>query len=369
MRTLARRLGAALTGAAVIALAAPQAAAEGVLNVYNWAEYIGEHTLANFEEEFDVKVTYDLYDSVETADAKLLAGGSDYDLVMHAGTAIARLIPAGILHKLDKSKLPNWKHLRGDVLDQMSADWDPGNEHIVPYMWGTVGVTYNPDLVESFAPDAPIGSIDMIFKPEHMEKLSKCGVSFMDSVIYVIPMALAYLGLDPGSTNKDDYKKVEELLLQVRPYIKTFDNYAYQRLPEKEFCVCVTGGPDGLLAIAGAEEAGADIRLEFFSPPGKGAANLWVDGWVIPADAKNVENAHLFLDYMMRPEVAAGDSNYTWYATANADAFDLINPMVTGSAAVFPPPEAVADMYTGSVLPQKIARLRTRTWTRFKSGM
>ena len=368
MKTLVRLLGAVVTGGAAIALSAPQAAAEGVLNVYNWAEYIGENTIANFEEEFGIEVTYDLYDSVETADAKLLAGASGYDVVSHAGTAIGRLIPAGILQELDKSKLPNWKHLRSDILDQLTS-WDPGNAHIVPYMWGTHGVTYNPDLLESYAPDAPIGSMDMIFKPEHMEKLSKCGVSFLDSPTDVIPMALAYLGLNPSSTNRDDYKKAEELLLQIRPYIKTFDNYAYQRMPEKEFCVCVTWGPDGLLAIAGAEEAGADIRLEFFSPPGKGAANLWVDGWVIPADAKNVENAHLFLNYLMRPEVAAGDSNTTWYASANADAFDLINPEVTGSAAVFPSSEAVADMYTGVVVPPKIERVRTRTWTKFKSGM
>ena len=201
-----------------------------------------------------------------------------------------------------------------------------------------------------------------------MEKIAECGVSFLDSPTDVIPMALAYLGKDPFSTNKDDYKEVEELLLKVRPYIKTFDNYAYQRMPEKEFCVAVTWGPDGLLAMSGAAEADTGVVLDFFLPPGQGAANLWVDGWVVPADAKNVENAYLFLNYMMRPEVAANDSNYTWYATANKDSIPLIDEEVTSSPAAFPTSEEVAMMYPTKPLPPKMERVRTRTWTNFKAG-
>ena len=228
------------------------ASAEGTLNVYNWAEYIGEETIANFEKEFDIKVTYDNYDSVETADAKLLSGSTGYDVVSHSGTQIGRLIPADILLPLDKSKLDNFKNLREDVVSQVASNWDPGNKYIVPYMWGTHGVTYNEELVKATHPDAPIGSMDMIFNPEHMEKLAECGVSFLDSPTDVLPMALAHLGLDPSSTEADDYAKAGELLASIRPYIKTFDNYAYQRMPEKEFCVAVTWGPDGLLAMSGA---------------------------------------------------------------------------------------------------------------------
>ena len=370
MRSATRLPLASLMSASALclALAAPQVAAEGTLNVYNWADYIGDDTIANFEKEFNVEVVYDNYDSVETVDAKLLAGSSGYDVVSHAGSAIGRLAPAGILQKLDKSRLPNWKHLREDILEQLSMNWDPGNAYVVPFMWGTHGVTYNPELVKAVAPDVPIGSMDMIFRPEHMEKLSKCGVAFLDSPTDIIPMALAYLGLDPASTDKADYKKVEELLMPIRPYIKTFDNYAYQRMLEKEFCVCVTWGPDGLLAVLGAEEADVDITLEFFHPPGKGAANFWVDGWVIPADAKNVENAHLFLNYMMRPEVAAADSNSTYYANANKDSFDMVDPVLLASHAAYPPPEAVADMYPLANVPRKIQRVRTRTWTNFRAG-
>ena len=344
------------------------ASAEGTLNVYNWAEYIGEETIANFEKEFGIKVTYDNYDSVETADAKLLAGNSGYDVVSHSGAMIARLIPADILQPLDKSKLDNFKHMRGDVMGQLGAQWDPDNKFIVPYMWGTHGVTYNEELVKQTHPDAPIGSLDMIFNPEHISKLAECGVSFLDSPTDIIPMALAYLGLDPSSTKKEDYDKAGELLATIRPHIKTFDNYAYQRMPEKEFCVAVTWGPDGLLAMSGAAEANTGVVLDFFSPSGQGTAQFWVDGWVIPKDAKNVENAHKFLNYMMRPEVAAADSDFTWYATANEAAIPLIDAAVTGSIAAFPPAEAVDQMYTMTVVPPKVERTRTRTWTSFKAG-
>ncbi len=347
---------------------AGSAYSEGTLNVYNWAEYIGEDTISNFEAEFGIDVTYDNYDSVETVDAKLLAGNSGYDVVSHSGSQVAKLIPTGVITTLDTSRLPNMKHLSEAVVSQIAEKWDPDNNHFIPYMWGTHGVTYNEELIRSVFPDAPIGSMDLIFKPENMEKLAECGVSFLDSPTDVIPMALSYMGLDPNTNDRKDYKAVLDMLLQIRPYIKTFDNYAYQRMVEKEFCLAVTWGPDGLLAISTAEEAGADVTLNFFLPPGDRKANLWVDGWVIPSDAKNVDNAYLFLNYMMRPEVAAGDSDYTWYATANADAVPLIDPAVTSSEASFPPPEAVARMYTLEVLPPKVQRVMTRTWTNFKAG-
>lgn len=369
MNTISELFKRSAVGAAALGLAlgAGSAMAEGVLNVTNWAEYIGEETIANFEKEFDIEVTYDNYDSAEAIDSKLLAGSSGYDVVSHSATMIARLIPAGILQPIDKSKLPNMSNIRPDVIAQLEGR-DPGNNYIVPYMWGTHGVTYNEEFVKETYPDAPIGSLDLIFKPEHMEKLAKCGVSFLDSPTDVIPMALAYLGKDPASTKAEDYKEVEEMLLKIRPYIKTFDNYAYQRMPEKEFCVAVTWGPDGLLAMSGAEEANTGVVLDFFLPPGDGAANIWVDGWVIPADAKNVENAHLFLDYMMRPDVAAGDTNFTWYASANEAAMSMIDEAVTGSEAVYPSAESVGIMYALKPVPPKVERIRTRTWTNFKAG-
>ena len=356
------------TLSAALLLFATGVHAEGVLKVYNWAEYIGEETIANFEKEYGIEVTYDNYDSVETVDAKLIAGNSGYDVVSHASSSIARLLPAGVIKKLDTSRLPNFKHMSKDIMAQVAKNWDPNNEYIVPFMWGTHGVTYNEEFVRSVFPDAPIGSMDLIFKPENMEKLAECGVSFLDSPGDMVPMALAYLGLDPSSTNRKDYNAVSELFASIRPYIKTFDNYAYIRMPEKEFCVSVTWGPDGLFAESAAEEAGTGVDLDFYYPPGEGKANIWVDGWIVPSDAQNVDNAYLFLNYMMRPEVAAADSNYTWYASANESSWEMIDEEVTSSHAAFPPAEDVAKMYPLAVLPPKMERVRTRVWTNFKTG-
>ena len=370
MRYIFKKLNAPLIGAIVCAmmLGVGSVSAEGVLKVYNWAEYIAEDTISNFEKEYNIKVTYDSYDSAETVDAKILTGSTGYDVILHAGSFVGRLVPANILMKLDKSKLPNLKHMRPDIMNQLSANWDPNNDHVIPYMWGTHGVTYNAEAVKKVFPDAPIGSMDLIFDPKNIAKLAKCGVSFLDSPTDIIPMALTYMGKDPSSTNLQDYKDVEAMLLKIRPYIKTFDNYAYQKMPQKEFCVSVTWGPDGLLAMSGAKEANTGVILDFFAPPGKDAAVLWIDGWLIPSDAKNVGNAHLFLNYMMRPQVGANDSNLTWYATANKDAFDLVNAAVTSSPAAYPPAKAVALMYTLNILPAKVERARTRAWTNFKAG-
>jgi putrescine transport system substrate-binding protein len=370
MTTLKYAVKGAMVGSVATALIIGSSAAmsAGTLNVTNWAEYIGEDTISNFEKEYDVKVTYDVYDSSEAVDAKMLAGSSGYDVAILAGDSIGRLIPAGIFLKLDKSRISNLKHMSPEVMDKLSSNWDPDNNYMVPYMWGTHGVVYNAALVKETYPAAPIGSLDMIFQPEHMEKLAKCGVSFLDSPGDIIPMALAYLGLDPNSTKKSDYKEVEVLLKKIRPYIKTFDNYAYQRMPTREFCVSVSYGPDGLLAMSGAVEANTGVVLDFFLPPGQGAAQLWIDSWIIPADANNIDNAYLFLDYVSRPEVGAADSNFSWYATANKDAVSLIDEEVTSSPAAFPTPDQVAMMYTLKNLPPKIERIQTRTWTNFKSG-
>ena len=208
----------------------------------------------------------------------------------------------------------------------------------------------------------------MVFDPTHMKELAACGVSFLDSPGDIIPMALSYLGLDPNSTTPADYSAAGEMLAQIRPYIKTFDNYAYQRMPQREFCVSTTWGPDGLLAMSGAAEADTGVVLDFFLPKGEGAAQLWIDGWLIPQDAANVKDAHLFLNYMMRPEVGAADSNFTWYATANLTAKPMVDDEVTSSPAAFPTSEQVAQMYTTAILPPRVKKLQTRTWTDFIAG-
>ena len=275
MNETVSKLKRALLATSVAALVAAPAGAEEVLNVTNWAEYIAEDTIANFEKEFGIEVVYDHYDSIEAIDSKLLAGNSGYDVVLHSASSIARLIPAGILKPLDKAKLPNMKHMMPEIMEQLDSKWDPGNSHIVPYMWGTHGVTYNRELVLETYPDAPIGSMDLVLDPVHMKEVAKCGVSFLDSPNDVIPMTLAYLGLSPDSTNRKDYAKVKDTLLAVRPYIKTFDNYAYQRMPQREFCIAVTWGRTVCWRWPARRKPRPGWCSTFYLPPGEGNANLW----------------------------------------------------------------------------------------------
>lgn len=359
---------AVLAGAAalVFVVSSAQADDEKVLHVYNWVDYIGETTIADFEAETGIKVVYDTYDASETVDTKLMTGNSGYDVVIHSASFIPRLIKAGAFEELDRSKLPNLANLDPDIMKILQG-YDEGNKVAVPYMWGTTGVTYNTALVEKVLPDAPIGSADMIFKPEYMEKLAECGVTFLDSPTDVIPMALSYLGLDPNSTTKADYKKVEELLAPVRPYIRTFDASNYlNALPNEEICVAMTWSGDYAVAAGRAEEAGKEVSLSYFMP--KEGTGVWFDVWLVPADAPHKENAYKWLDYMMRPEVIAGATNYTWYANANAAAAEFVDPDILADEAVYPPAEMRATMYSYKTLPQKANRTRTRTWSKIKTG-
>lgn len=336
------------------------------VKMYNWADYIHEEVAAGFEAQTGIKLLQDYYDSVEIVDAKMLAGKTGYDVIVHSSGNMARLIMADIMLKLDKRKLPHMKHMRADILALMAKNWDAGNEHMMPYMWGTHGVTYDQAAVDAVLPNAPYGSAAMVLDPANMEKLSKCGVAFLDSPDDMISMAMKYLGLDPYSENKADYKKVDALFASIRPYVKAFGNYEYAKMAEKEYCVTTTWGPDGLFAQGAVDEAGIDMKLDFFAP--KEGANLWVDSWGIPSDADNVDGAHKFIDYMMQPEVSAAATDFTWYANANADATALVDPEVTGSTAAYPTDEAVATMYTYKIMSPKIERTRTRTWANFKSG-
>ena len=244
MKTKRKIAGITVIEAAASAITGCVYAQERGVKGRAWGEYIAEDTISNVEKEYGIKVIYDPYDSSEAIDAKLLAGNSGSDVVSHSGSDTARLIKAGIVAPLDMSKLDNVQHMDPAIMAQLDSDWDPGNKHFIPYMWGTHGVTYNEELVKETYPDAPIGSMDMVIDPKHMKELAKCGVSFLDSPGDIIPMALAHLGLDPNSTNREDYEKVGAMLAEIRPYIKTFDNYAYQRMPQKEFCVATTWGPD-----------------------------------------------------------------------------------------------------------------------------
>lgn len=350
---------------AAVAASAPAWAA-GELNVYNWSDYIGENTIENFAKEYDVKVRYDTYDGNETLEAKLVVGNTGYDIVFPSSSFFARQIKAGIYQPLDRSKLTNWSNLDQWVLKQQ-AGYDPGNVYAVPYMWGTNGFTYNVAMIKERMPDAPLDSLRMIFDPEVVSKFADCGVSFLDSPEDVFPLALAYMGKDPMSQNPDDIVAATEMLMKVRPYIKLFDSQQYLNdLPNSDRCLAMTWSGDYAVAAARAEEAGLDIELAYTVP--KEGSNIWFDAMLIPADAPNVENAHLFLNYMMRPDVIADCTNYTYYANGNRAARDLVLPEILEDPAIYPDEETQKRMFPSVVRDEAVQRVITREWTRLKTG-
>lgn len=342
-----------------------QASAES-LNIYNWVDYIGETTIADFEKETGIDVVYDNYDASETVDAKLFAGSSGYDLVLHAGSFIPRLIQAGVLDEIDKSKIPNYGNYDPDILKTIET-WDPGNRHSVPYFWGSAGVTYNLDMVKERIPNAPLDSLDMLFKPEYASKLADCGISVLESPRDMIPMGLAYLGLDPNSMSKDDYEKVVELFRPVRQYIKTFDASNYlNAIPNKELCMIFNWSGDYATAEARAAEAGVDINLAYYIP--ESGSGAWFDVWVIPKDAKNKAAAYKFLEYMSRPEVIAAATNYVYYGNANTAANAFVNKDILENPAIYPDKELLKKLWTPATLTPKAERAHTRAWTKIKTG-
>ena len=341
--------------------------AQEVLHIYNWSDYIADDTIANFEAETGIKVVYDMFDSNDVLEAKLLAGNSGYDLVVPSSSFMGRQIMAGVFQKLDKSKLSNLTNMDGEMMATI-AGIDPDNAHGLPYMWGTTGIGYNPDMVQkALGADAPVGSWDLVLKPENMAKLADCGVHMLDSADEILPIAMNYLGLDPNSTNKKDWQKGAELVKGVRGSVTKFHSSNYiDALANGDICVAVGWSGDVFQAAAAAEEAAAGVTVEYVIPAE--GAPLWIDMMGIPADAKNVDNAHKFLNYLMRPEVTAAVTNYVWYANANAAASAHVEQEILDHPGIYPTPEAKSKLFTFDILPPKITRAANRAWTDVRTG-
>ena len=339
---------------------------EAVLNVFNWTDYIGETTIEDFQSATGIQVTYDLYDSTETMEAKMLSSRSDFDVVMQAGATLERFIETKIYEPLDRSKLTNWGNL-DPVSLKIAEGWDPGNVYGVPYMWGTVGLTFNVDMVKERIPDADFTTLDILFKPENAAKLADCGISILESPGDVIPMALAYLGLDPNTTNPADFDAVVELFAPLRQHIRAFDGSNYlNAISSKELCMINTWSGDYATAKARASETGIDINLAYSVP--KTGCPVWLDTWCIPADAKHVENAHKFINYMMEPEVIAKCTNYTNYANANLAANKFVDPAILDDPAVYPDEELKKRLWTQKSVTSDVEKLRTKAWIAIKTG-
>ncbi|GAA4651749.1 putrescine-binding protein SpuD [Kistimonas scapharcae] len=354
--------------AAICALASPLTmAAEKVLNVYNWSDYIAEDTIAKFEEKTGIKVVYDVFDSNEVLEAKLLSGKTGFDIVVPSASFMARQIEAGVFAPLDKEKLSNWKNLDGNLMALLET-YDKGNAHSFPYLWGTTGIGYNPELVAKYlGEDAPVNSWDLIFKEENISKLNQCGVALLDAPTEVIPAALKYLGLNPNSTDKGDYKQAEALLQKIRPHITYFHSSKFiTDLANGDICVAVGWSGDILQAADRADEAENGVAVEYVIP--KEGAGMWFDMLAIPKDAENIDEAYAFLNYLLEPEVMAEIQNYVSYASGNKAALTMVDEEITSNPGIYPTEEAEKNLYVFEVLPPKIDRLVTRTFTKLKTN-
>ena len=350
----------------LILLIAQASHSEGVVSFYNWADYIGENTIENFEQEYGIKVNYDTYESSEIVEAKLLSGNSGYDLVMHSAMYSKRLMPIGNFHKVDKSKLKNVGLINTKLMEMLSV-FDPGNEMMIPYSYGSTGITYNEDMILERLPDAPVSSGAMLFDPEVVSKFADCGISVLDSPTDVIPTALAYLGYRDDSLDPKELREVEDLLLEVRPYIKKFTSSTLLNdLPNGDLCMAQSWAGDYATAKMRSEEAGKTINLKYFVP--SEGSLLWLDIMVIPNDAPNLENAYLLMDYLMRPEISADFVNLTHYASPIPSADKFLKDGVREDPAIYPTPEIMNRLTLTPVDPPKYNRMKTRIFTRFKTG-
>ncbi|MFO7325513.1 MAG: polyamine ABC transporter substrate-binding protein [Pseudomonadota bacterium] len=337
-----------------------------VLNVWNWSDYIEPSLLEQFEAETGIKVNYEVGDSNEMLETKLLAGRTGYDVVVPSASFMARQIQAGIFQKLDRSKLSNYGNLDPAIQKNLAA-LDPGNEYSVNYMWGTSGIAYIPERINEAMPNAPVDSFAMFYDPDVVKNFERCGVSILDAPSEVVGTVLIYLGKDANSESLEDLRAAEEVLMKIRPYIRTIDSSAYiDHLANGERCLVLGWSGDVFQAKARAEEAGKPFTVEYNIP--KEGAVQFFDQLAIPADAANVDNAHKFIDFLLRADVAAKNTNYIQFANGNLASFELIDEEVRNNPSIYPPPEVAAKLVPDTPESPEFTRELTRTWTRFKTG-
>jgi putrescine transport system substrate-binding protein len=355
-----------LSGVIALALAASAVSADEV-RVYNWSDYIDEELLQKFEDETGIDLIYDVFDSNEVLETKMLSGGSGYDVVVPSGTFMQRQITAGAFQELDQSKLPNAANL-WDVIKERTAQYDPGNAYSINYMWGTTGLGVNVGKVtELLGEEAPVDSLALVFDPANMEKLAECGVHFLDAPAEMIPAALQYIGEDPDSQDPDVIALAEPVLAAVRPYIQKFHSSEYiNGLANGDICVAFGWSGDILQARDRAYEADNGVEIAYNAPT-EGAL-MWFDQMVIPVDAPNVEAAHTFLNFIMDAQNMAAASNYVYYANGNEASQEFLVEDVIGDTAIYPDAATLENLYTTTPYDARVQRVVTRLWTTIKSG-
>jgi len=336
------------------------------VNVYNWSDYIDPTVVAAFEKEYGIKVNYDVFDSNEMVETKLLEGKTGYDVVVPSAPFMQRQIQAGVFQKLDKSLLPNLKNLDRDITHRLEVN-DPGNQYGVNYLWGTDGIGYNVEQIAQAMPNAPVDSFAMFYDPNVIKHFQQCGVSVLDAPDEIIGTVLIYLGKDPNSESPDDLKAAEKVLLSIRPYIRYVNSSKYiEDLANGELCLALGWSGDVEQARLRSKEAGKNTNIKYALA--KEGGLMFFDMMAIPADASHPKNAHLFINYMMRPEVAAKNASTAHYATTVTAAFSLIDPAVYNDRSIFPNDLEQAHLHVNASRSMSYMRDLNRTWTRFKTG-
>ena len=347
---------------------ATPAAEEKVLHVYNWSDYVAEDTIAQFTAETGIEVVYDVYDSNEILEAKLMTGGAGYDVVFPSARPFAqRQVAAGVYLPLDKSKLRRYPNLDLTMLAGLT-DVDPGNAHIVPYMWGTTGLGINvPKVKAALGDDVALDSWSLLFDPANAAKLASCGIAMLDDEQEAFGAALIYLGRDPNAHGGDEIDAVKGVFAAVRPHIRYFNSSKYiDDLANGDLCLAVGYSGDVFQAAGRADEAGNGVELSYVIPT-QGAMR-WFDTIAIPKDAPHPDNAHAFIDYLLKPDVIAAISNYVAYANPNTAATSLLEPAIATDPGIYPPADVQAKLIDPKSLPEPVQRERVRAWTSIKSG-
>ena len=347
--------------------AQPAAAEPAVVNVLNWPNYIAPDSIATFERETGIKVNYDVVDSNDVLETRLLAGRSGYDVVAPSDFYLERQIPQGVYRPLDKSLLPNYHNLDPQLLAAL-ASADPGNAYAIPYLWVTSGIGFDRTrLRKALGNDAPLDSWALVFEPKYAARLKDCGLALLDSATDVLSSAKLYLGLDPNSEDLKDLEKVEQLLARARPYLRYLDTSQYVNdLASGEICAALGWSGDVLRARDRAREAGRNVEIAYLVP--KEGALRTIDALAIPADAPHPRNALRFLDFILRPQIAAATTAYRRYPTPNAAARSLVDPALAGDAALFPPPDVLARLHAHRASSLTYTRYQARAWTRIRTG-
>jgi putrescine transport system substrate-binding protein len=359
-----------LIAIALLIVAGPLAAQptkERTVNVYNWSDYIDPTVLEDFTKQTGIKVKYDTFDSNDMLETKLLAGRTGYDLVVPTAYFLERQIKAGVFQKLDKSKLPNLSNAWDEISKRLAA-YDPGNQYAVNYMWGTTGIGFNVKKARDvLGADGKIDSWDVMFKPEVLAKFKDCGVHVLDAADDVFAAALAYLKLNPNTKEQADLEKAADLLTKIRPSVRKFHSSEYlNALASGEICLVLGYSGDIKQAQKRAAEAKNGVEIGYAIP--KEGAQLWFDNLAIPKDAKNVADAHALIDFLLRPEVAAKNSNFISYASGNAASRPLIDKAILEDKTIYPDEATMKTFYTIQSHDQKTQRLMNRLWTKIKTG-